>query len=131
MVLSQARWLSCMIRFGLRLSIEFVFIPHGRPQRNGAIEYFNGYKITANYRCGKLLRKLPAGFSLIQSRRHRPSRAGFPSQQAVQVLVCLRVSGVYGARSYIKPGTRATYCLEKVKNVTLTCLAARHAFGVI
>jgi hypothetical protein len=33
-----------MIRFGLRLSIEVVFIPHGRPQRNGAIEYFNGYK---------------------------------------------------------------------------------------
>jgi hypothetical protein len=44
MVLGQAPWLSCMIRFGLRLSIEVVFIPHGRPQRNGAIEYFNGYK---------------------------------------------------------------------------------------
>jgi putative transposase len=38
-----ARWLSRFIRFGLRVGVEVVFIPKGRPQRNGAIEHFNGW----------------------------------------------------------------------------------------
>jgi hypothetical protein len=97
-----ARWLSRVIRFCLRVGVEPVFIPKGRPQRNGAIEHFNGwfqplllgrrwyrpadvrrelrrlmqanneqhvrpqlgYKTAAQYRRGKGLRKLPAGFSL-------------------------------------------------------------------
>lgn len=101
-----ARWLSRVIRFCLRVSVEPVFIPKGRPQRNGAIEHFNGwfqplllgrpwrrpadvrrelrrlmqanneqhvrpqlgYKTAAQYRCGKGLRKLPAGFSLDTNR---------------------------------------------------------------
>lgn len=97
-----ARWLSRVIRFCLRVGVDPVFIPKGRPQRNGAIEHFNGwfqplllgrrwyrpadvrrelrrlmqanneqhvrpqlgYKTAAQYRRGKGLRKLPAGFSL-------------------------------------------------------------------
>jgi putative transposase len=107
-----ARWLSRLIRFCLLLGIEVVFIPEGRPQRNGAIEHFNGwfqplllsrhlngpaavrrelrhlmaasneqqvrpqlgYKTTAQYRRGKRLRKLPAGFSLDLD--HLPLTAG-------------------------------------------------------
>lgn len=38
-----ARWLSRPIRFCLRVGVEPVFIPKGRPQRNGAIEHFNGW----------------------------------------------------------------------------------------
>ena len=38
-----ARWLSRVIRFGLRLGVEPVFIPKSQPQRNGAIEHFNGW----------------------------------------------------------------------------------------
>jgi len=41
-VLGQARWLSCLICFGIRLGIEEFFIPQGRPQHNGPIENFNG-----------------------------------------------------------------------------------------
>jgi len=107
-----ARWLSRLIRFCLRLGMEGVFIPKGRPQRNGAIENFNGwfqplllaqylngpgavrrelrrligttneqqvrpqlgYKTTAQYRRGKRLRKLPAGFVLDLD--HLPLTAG-------------------------------------------------------
>jgi hypothetical protein len=39
----RARYLSRLIRFCLRLGIEPVFIPKGHPQRNGAIEHFNGW----------------------------------------------------------------------------------------
>jgi hypothetical protein len=39
----NARWLSRLIRFGLRLGVEVVFIPKDQPQRNGAIEHFNGW----------------------------------------------------------------------------------------
>lgn len=108
----SARWLSRLIRFCLRLGIEVVFIPQGRPQRNGAIENFNGwfqpllldrhlsgpravrrelrrlmettnerqvrprlgYKTTAQYRRGKRLRKLPAGFAL--DLKHLPLAVG-------------------------------------------------------
>jgi transposase InsO family protein len=38
-----ARWLSRVIRFCLRVGVGPVFIPQGRPQRNGAIEHFNGW----------------------------------------------------------------------------------------
>jgi putative transposase len=38
-----ARWLSRVIRFCLRVGVEPVFIPKGRPQRNGAIENYNGW----------------------------------------------------------------------------------------
>lgn len=38
-----ARWLSRVIRFCLRVGVEPVFIPKGSPQRNGAIEHFNGW----------------------------------------------------------------------------------------
>lgn len=38
-----ARWLSRVIRFCLRVEVGPVFIPPGRPQRNGAIEHFNGW----------------------------------------------------------------------------------------
>ena len=38
-----ARWLSRPIRFCLRVGVEPVFIPKGRPQRNGAVEHFNGW----------------------------------------------------------------------------------------
>ncbi|HSD84203.1 MAG TPA: DDE-type integrase/transposase/recombinase [Anaerolineae bacterium] len=38
-----ARWLSRVIRFCLRVAVEPVFIPQGRPQRNGAIENYNGW----------------------------------------------------------------------------------------
>lgn len=38
-----ARWLSRVIRFCLRVGVEPLFIPKGRPQRNGAIEHFNGW----------------------------------------------------------------------------------------
>jgi putative transposase len=38
-----ARWLSRVIRFCLRVGVEAVFIPKGRPQRNGAVEHFNGW----------------------------------------------------------------------------------------
>ena len=38
-----ARWLSRVIRFCLRVGVRPVFIPQGRPQRNGAIEHSNGW----------------------------------------------------------------------------------------
>lgn len=38
-----ARWLSRAIRFCLRVGVEPVFIPQGQPQRNGAVEHFNGW----------------------------------------------------------------------------------------
>jgi transposase InsO family protein len=38
-----ARWLSRAIRFCLLVGVEPVFIPKGRPQRNGAIENYNGW----------------------------------------------------------------------------------------
>lgn len=38
-----ARWLSRVIRFCLRVGVEPVFIPKGCPQRNGAIENYNGW----------------------------------------------------------------------------------------
>lgn len=39
----NARFLSRLIRLCLRLEVEPVFIPKGRPQRNGSIEQFNGW----------------------------------------------------------------------------------------
>lgn len=39
----RARWLSRVIRLCLRLGVEPVFIPEGKPQRNGSIENFNGW----------------------------------------------------------------------------------------
>ena len=39
----SARSLSRVIRFGLRLQVEVLFIPEGRPQRNGSVEQFNGW----------------------------------------------------------------------------------------
>jgi hypothetical protein len=38
-----ARFLSRVIRLCLRLAIEPVFIPKGKPQRNGSVENFNGW----------------------------------------------------------------------------------------
>lgn len=38
-----ARYLSRVIRLCLRLGIEPVFIPKGKPQRNGSVENFNGW----------------------------------------------------------------------------------------
>ncbi|RKY74993.1 hypothetical protein DRQ00_11320 [candidate division KSB1 bacterium] len=38
-----ARYLSRVIRLCLRLGIEPVFIPEGKPQRNGSVENFNGW----------------------------------------------------------------------------------------
>jgi putative transposase len=39
----SARFLSWLIRLCLRLEIEPVFIPKGKPQRNGSVENFNGW----------------------------------------------------------------------------------------
>jgi putative transposase len=39
----SARALSRVIRLCLRLGVEPVFIPEGRPQRNGSVEQFNGW----------------------------------------------------------------------------------------
>lgn len=38
-----ARFLSRVIRLCLRLEVEPVFIPKGKPQRNGSVENFNGW----------------------------------------------------------------------------------------
>jgi transposase InsO family protein len=38
-----ARFLSRVIRLCLRLAVEPVFIPKGKPQRNGSVENFNGW----------------------------------------------------------------------------------------
>jgi transposase InsO family protein len=38
-----ARFLSRVIRLGLRLEVEPVFIPKAKPQRNGSVENFNGW----------------------------------------------------------------------------------------
>ena len=38
-----ARFLSRVIRLGLRLGVEPVFIPKAKPQRNGSVENFNGW----------------------------------------------------------------------------------------
>ncbi len=38
-----ARWFSRVIRLCLRLGVEVVFIPEGKPQRNGSVENFNGW----------------------------------------------------------------------------------------
>jgi putative transposase len=38
-----ARYLSRVIRLGLRLGIEVIFIPEGMPRRNGSVENFNGW----------------------------------------------------------------------------------------
>lgn len=40
---TSARTLSRVIRLCLRLGVEPVFIPEGRPQRNGSVEQFNGW----------------------------------------------------------------------------------------
>lgn len=40
---TAARHLSRVIRLCLRLGVEAVFIPPGKPQRNGAVENFNGW----------------------------------------------------------------------------------------
>jgi putative transposase len=40
---ASARYLSRVIRFCLRLEIEVLFIPEGRPYYNGAVEQFNGW----------------------------------------------------------------------------------------
>lgn len=40
---AAARHLSRVIRLGLRLGIEVVFIPPGMPEHNGAVEHFNGW----------------------------------------------------------------------------------------
>jgi hypothetical protein len=39
----SARYLSRVIRLCLRLEVEPVFIPPGKPQRNGSVENFNGW----------------------------------------------------------------------------------------
>jgi transposase InsO family protein len=39
----SARYLSRVIRLCLRLEVEAVFIPPGKPQRNGSVENFNGW----------------------------------------------------------------------------------------
>ena len=38
-----ARYLSRVIRVCLRFAVEPIFIPPARPQRNGAVEWFNGW----------------------------------------------------------------------------------------
>jgi transposase InsO family protein len=38
-----ARYLSRVIRLCLRFAVEPIFIPPARPQRNGAVEWFNGW----------------------------------------------------------------------------------------
>lgn len=38
-----ARYLSRVIRLCLRLEVEPIFIPFGKPQRNGSVENFNGW----------------------------------------------------------------------------------------
>jgi putative transposase len=38
-----ARYLSRVIRLCLRFGIEAIFIPPAQPQRNGAVEWFNGW----------------------------------------------------------------------------------------
>jgi putative transposase len=38
-----ARYLSRVIRLCLRFQVEAIFIPPARPQRNGAVEWFNGW----------------------------------------------------------------------------------------
>ncbi|MCP4207675.1 MAG: transposase [Shimia sp.] len=38
-----ARFLSRVIRLGLRLGVEPIFIPKAKPQRNGSVENFNGW----------------------------------------------------------------------------------------
>jgi hypothetical protein len=40
---ASARYLSRVIRFCLRLEIEVLFIPEGKPYYNGAVEQFNGW----------------------------------------------------------------------------------------
>ncbi len=40
---SAARYLSRVIRLCLRFTIEAIFIPPARPQRNGGVEHFNGW----------------------------------------------------------------------------------------
>jgi hypothetical protein len=40
---SAARYLSRVIRLCLRLEVEALFIPKGKPQRNGSVENFNGW----------------------------------------------------------------------------------------
>jgi transposase InsO family protein len=40
---SAARYLSRVIRLCLRFGIEPIFIPPAQPQRNGAVEWFNGW----------------------------------------------------------------------------------------
>ncbi len=40
---AAARYLSRVIRLCLRFSIEPIFIPPAQPQRNGAVEWFNGW----------------------------------------------------------------------------------------
>jgi len=37
------RYLSRVIRLCLRFGIEPIFIPSARPQRNGGVEWFNGW----------------------------------------------------------------------------------------
>jgi transposase InsO family protein len=39
----SARYLSRVIRLCLRFSVEVIFIPPARPQRNGSVENFNGW----------------------------------------------------------------------------------------
>lgn len=38
-----SRFLSQVIRLGVRLGVEPVFVPKGKPQRNGSVENFNGW----------------------------------------------------------------------------------------
>lgn len=40
---NSARYLSRVIRFGLHVGVELVFIPERTPQRNGSVENFNGW----------------------------------------------------------------------------------------
>lgn len=40
---TAARSLSRVIRFGLRLQMEVLFIPEGQPRYNGSVEQFNGW----------------------------------------------------------------------------------------
>lgn len=40
---AAAHWLSRVIRLCLRLGVEPIFIPQGKPQYNGSIENFNGW----------------------------------------------------------------------------------------
>jgi len=39
----SARFLTRLIRVCLRLGVEVLFIPPGKPQRNGSVEHFNGW----------------------------------------------------------------------------------------